>query len=200
MRRWTASIALGAVLCTSGSALARTNFEFAGAAAGEVVKFDFANLWYHHHVGLISFEGGTLDYARLDSEGTFLYIIDSKPREHVWLDITATCTAPSELPCAQFSSLSASSLRFTTPGLPYRDADEIDFPGGEPPGPGRFESTYSTVFSTLSLAFIPDEEGGVVTYRVAGQHSVPEPATWALLIAGFSLVGAALRRRQSAAA
>ena len=31
---------------------------------------------------------------------------------------------------------------------------------------------------------------------VAGGGSVPEPATWAMMIAGFGVVGAAMRRRK----
>lgn len=38
-----------------------------------------------------------------------------------------------------------------------------------------------------------------VTYGVAAPRSVPEPATWAMMILGFGLVGAALRSRKSAA-
>lgn len=38
-------------------------------------------------------------------------------------------------------------------------------------------------------------EGGVSA--VAGAGGVPEPATWAMMIAGFGLVGAAMRRRKA---
>jgi hypothetical protein len=43
--------------------------------------------------------------------------------------------------------------------------------------------------------FIPTVEGGVLTY-VLDPTSVPEPDNWAMMIAGFGLVGATLRRRR----
>jgi len=36
-----------------------------------------------------------------------------------------------------------------------------------------------------------------VTLTVTGGGAVPEPASWAMLITGFALIGAALRRRQA---
>ena len=43
-------------------------------------------------------------------------------------------------------------------------------------------------------------EPNVETWVVRGDTRVPEPATWAMLIAGFGLVGTALRRRTAATA
>ena len=43
-----------------------------------------------------------------------------------------------------------------------------------------------------------DESWGIDNFALSAVHSiVPEPATWALLIAGFGLVGATLRRRRA---
>jgi hypothetical protein len=48
--------------------------------------------------------------------------------------------------------------------------------------------TYTlTVRGPGTVTFFPDDGGGGV---------IPEPATWAMLIAGFGLVGASLRRRR----
>jgi hypothetical protein len=41
---------------------------------------------------------------------------------------------------------------------------------------------------------------GTVTVSVAGSGAIPEPATWAMLITGFGLIGTALRRRTAVAA
>ena len=42
---------------------------------------------------------------------------------------------------------------------------------------------------------------GAIRYLVpGGSLTVPEPASWAMLIAGFGLTGAALRRRTATAA
>ncbi len=39
---------------------------------------------------------------------------------------------------------------------------------------------------------------GVITIGGGGQGAVPEPSTWAMIIAGFGIVGGALRRRRRA--
>lgn len=42
----------------------------------------------------------------------------------------------------------------------------------------------------------PTYSNGVVTFTGVGSRGVPEPATWALMLAGVGLAGAALRRRR----
>lgn len=49
---------------------------------------------------------------------------------------------------------------------------------------------YGTATTTLSEANLPPHAHD---YVVA--NGVPEPATWALLVLGFGLIGGALRRR-----
>jgi hypothetical protein len=49
--------------------------------------------------------------------------------------------------------------------------------------------------STLDLVTMDDFLFGETALRTSG--SIPEPSAWALLIAGFALVGAALRRRRT---
>lgn len=71
--------------------------------------------------------------------------------------------------------------------------------------PGGFASQSFFYFATGAFsapgvyadAFFGDGRGRMT---VSGAPTVPEPSTWALLIGGFGLAGAALRRRQSATA
>ena len=64
--------------------------------------------------------------------------------------------------------------------------------------------SYATGYGTLSTAVtfitpITYPTGGTQSFLFAG-GAVPEPATWAMLIGGFGLVGAMLRRRRVATA
>ena len=104
------------------------------------------------------------------------------------------------------------------PGFSY---DNLFYPGGSPPAAtdypfgGGFLDIYGLVFTTASgnwvnfwsnsdTPFAPLNYGlgvtdgtDVLDYVGGIQvQSVPEPATWAMLIAGFAVVGAALRRRR----
>jgi len=69
-------------------------------------------------------------------------------------------------------------------------------------GKDGFESTAFFKLDAHSLdTFVLDLNGGsdAVLYSTGG-GTVPEPATWAMLIAGFGLTGAAMRRRREAVA
>jgi hypothetical protein len=73
---------------------------------------------------------------------------------------------------------------------------------------GRPWVTYSLVFTptaagSLTMRFASpsaDNIGPLIDNVLATQAAVPEPASWAMLIAGFGLVGAAQRRRKPLAA
>jgi Protein of unknown function (DUF642)/PEP-CTERM motif len=58
-----------------------------------------------------------------------------------------------------------------------------------------------TGHDSITLAATVPGNGGVFfdDIQVNGPAAVPEPASWALMIGGFGLAGAALRRRRSAA-
>lgn len=57
-----------------------------------------------------------------------------------------------------------------------------------------------TVFFTYGLTSRRDTEETNPFYLRQAQPGVPEPTTWAMLIAGFGMVGASLRRRKAVAA
>jgi hypothetical protein len=65
---------------------------------------------------------------------------------------------------------------------------------GEAHGIIRFSGTYSSI--TLITSNTENWSG----LTIGADSVVPEPATWALMIAGFGLVGAAARRRRPATA
>jgi hypothetical protein len=64
-----------------------------------------------------------------------------------------------------------------------------------------FSQTISAVAgTTYTLAFLYSNDGSPDAFRVAtngdlATSSVPEPASWALMIGGFGIVGSVLRRR-----
>jgi hypothetical protein len=106
------------------------------------------------------------------------------------------------------------------PGLSY---DNLFYPAGSPqaasdyPFHGGFFDIYGLVFTlddgnAVNLWSNGDFGGGAIygaavtdgetvldyTENPVALAAVPEPATWALMLAGFGLVGAAMRRRHAA--
>lgn len=73
------------------------------------------------------------------------------------------------------------------------------------PAVQSFSSTLTLAASTvvaftLRDYYVPDNGGGVaLDIEPSGATAVPEPATWTLMLAGFGLAGAALRRHRTAA-
>ena len=69
---------------------------------------------------------------------------------------------------------------------------------------GGFSFTGTGAPTTLTLAAVTSGNGGVffdkLSVQTDGAGAVPEPATWALMIGGFGIMGAALRRRRALAA
>ena len=74
--------------------------------------------------------------------------------------------------------------------------------------PTATSGTYSNVFTNISVATISSIEAGLAYINIhdavfpggeirAQIVSVPEPATWAMMIGGFGLMGASMRRRRA---
>jgi hypothetical protein len=159
------------------------------APAAAVVTYTFE--------GLSAFEGGWF--------GRFV------------ISLTGPVTSDSVFPAAQFTSCEVLSnpdltcgdhrFTFTTVAEFGVDGNMIEFAANNAGGevgrsffyfqPGAFgaNGTYNTIIfgsdqaATLTVSGIG---GG------GGPPPIPEPATWAMLIAGFGLTGAAMRRRRVA--
>jgi hypothetical protein len=108
-------------------------------------------------------------------------------------------------------ALTAGSQAFTLSGS-FEDSVIFRFVGG----PNSFEAGAAYYFADGAFSapgtydtvlFGPDQAGRLVVTNMGGNGGgggggpvVPEPATWAMMIAGFGLVGGAMRRRRVAPA
>ena len=91
----------------------------------------------------------------------------------------------------------------------YNNADDTNYNNGGPGGPIGFNTlggaltAISSHYSDFNApgAFATNPDNGSTRYG-AGTFSayIPEPATWGMMIVGFGLVGATLRRRSAVAA
>jgi hypothetical protein len=66
---------------------------------------------------------------------------------------------------------------------------------GDPVGKGGPSTSDPTCNSDFTVNTAYDPTTGTITVAPAGTIFAPEPATWGLMLAGFGLLGAALRRR-----
>jgi hypothetical protein len=97
----------------------------------------------------------------------------------------------------------ASSVTFGTGAFGALGLSATGFGFGSFAGPALFNgSTTSPIFNlgTFSLGQVmtgPGTGGGRLTVSQMPMTAVPEPATWAMLILGFGMVGYSMRRRIS---
>lgn len=95
------------------------------------------------------------------------------------------------------------SLTGITLGGGLADPGEVTFAGNFSTGGSRavYDQFAAGTFGLngQNVIFTPNGDGG---YQVSNslQAGVPEPATWAMMITGFGLMGATLRRRRTAIA
>lgn len=124
---------------------------------------------------------------------------------------TATNSQSCRIAAAVAGAATAVGRGFCTNGLGVR---EVSIAGGDSGGPGFINGQIASV-NSYSLSFGPawgdfkpglqsswgEMNGFVPTYIHANWiASVPEPSTWALLILGIGVTGAAMRRRDKAQA
>ena len=95
-----------------------------------------------------------------------------------------------------FTRLQANPTQF---GLP----SDLDFTTpcliGETPGPG-IDCTGYLSFDGIHVTTAVQRAIAIEIANQVGLNAVPEPQTWALMIAGFGMVGTAIRRRTARAA
>ena len=72
----------------------------------------------------------------------------------------------------------------------------VDFPLNYTNGNRAIRSGFGRSYA-FGSEFSPRDFNGSITYTI-GAGAVPEPASWALLLAGFGLTGAVARRRRTA--
>jgi len=103
------------------------------------------------------------------------------------------------------------TVGLTTFSVTLTEANFVNFTGGFVPGSSPVSgATFHAILSNLSgIAFRTEWATGADDSRFdnavfegftvpgAGGGAVPEPASWALMIAGFGLAGATLRRRRT---
>lgn len=75
----------------------------------------------------------------------------------------------------------------------------IHFGGGSVLGNATAFYKFDAGTGTTTIPFATNGSSGWVLYQTGGAGAVPEPATWAMMIAGFGLVGATMRRRRGSA-
>jgi hypothetical protein len=133
---------------------------------------------------------------------------------------TATWSMPvSPTPTYAFNPLAVfTGITFTQPGNVAQTADLLIFPSSTGGGIAIYTAGGKTLyfgsggeiftgaittptFKTGTFAFFDADnvQNGTLTISAPSVGGVPEPASWAMLIAGFGLSGAAMRRRRAGA-
>lgn len=176
-----------------------SNFVYDPSVDGAILSIDIAFdafISLYHNLSVVNVAGGSAQARIMAEQNGKLYIaarnvFTGLPFES-WYNVASTTFLANEFslfdPANPFAPRTLRELDFT--GGPITFGVEIAHFGvltNGGPSTGRVQSTMA--MDNLSL-----------TLRTADpQTAVPEPATWALMIAGFGLAGAALRRSRQAA-
>lgn len=193
-------LASAALLCVSGTAeasvipvldtvtLVGTDYEFSysGTLAGDVGLVDGSTLVIFDFAGYVA-----------DSISAGIYAAD--------IDAFTELTSTLPLPPTDTDDPTIANLVFRWKGSPFNASGgpfaDVSFSGL------TARSVYSEVTRDAYSAFVVSNNGAATgepawnsgRVGVASGPPVPEPATWALMIAGFGMAGAMLRRRQGLA-
>ena len=136
--------------------------------------------------------GSAYRNSRPGATATVLYGLDA---------VTDSLVRATNANAGTYTNLNVAGNAFGPLGFGFSKLDRVSFDisGGSNQGYFTINNAFYTV-DQLSGAgkFVGNIGNGDITGIAAG--AVPEPATWALMIGGFGLVGSAMRRRQSAGA
>lgn len=190
MRALGLALVLAAAIATPAAAITRYVYEGV-AAPGETIEFNFEALKHRPPiVGTFDVTGGTIESAFLESHSTWVYVVE-KPRQYIPVNFAVTCEKPTDAACTQLTNFGDTGFDFAAKGLVRQ--------GPPPPGPGQYQYYLGDrrAYTTLSVTF---DSAGPSSYLLKAQAGIPEPGAWALMIGGFGLAGASLRRRRLATA
>lgn len=167
---------------------------------------------------LLSYYGGTpaagitrwtTDYGDLDN------VLENEDDGDTLLGLTMTADTGVQAFLYGFDLAGYSHADYILPGLSIYDGDTLLFSQanvlvqGDGEGPQHTTFSFVTPYTGSNLRVLLDLTGlggnsdniGVDNVRfgqgLAATPAVPEPATWAMMIAGFGLVGGAMRRRST---
>ena len=193
MKKYLLALATGAVLAAPISAQA------AAAVLGSVAGPDNA---FTVSLSFLNDSTSTLDITSLTLDGG-----SATPVALVW---DALATANPAGASVSVAGLDTSVVTFTFGGDGWNPGESFGLYGVDPDAVGD-PSYGATVFSLLGTtvtfgfsdnssavySFVDDPADGA-GLRLNTVSAVPEPATWAMMIAGFGMVGSMVRRRRGA--
>jgi hypothetical protein len=179
-RRWAAMAAAGVALLSAGAAQAAVSYEFRWYASDD----PDAELWGAFQFTTSDFIDAKIDLTpaalsscvvnlAMSSCGTQTLDPDSAPYDSSGL---ARADDAYDVVVFRYDQATPSRLK---PIIHY-------FDDGAFQTAGVYQQQKSDYISVLTVSVIPDTTPG----------GVPEPSTWALMIAGFGLAGSAVRRRR----
>lgn len=191
--------AMAAATAVSGSAVAGVTIFEGIFDPGSPATISIISPSYIARGGSIHFDGG--DLVSVDYSGSTDLIVN---RDEYSLHVEAHCSASFGEQCIALDntnspkelvgvSLSTHDFGFSTPSTYAMAAFAPPLPSGSY---FRFFQP-SPQFSVFTFNFAPGT--GPIHYR-AWTSDAPEPATWSLMLGGFGIAGAALRRRRRAGA
>jgi hypothetical protein len=178
-----------------------------GGAGSQLNNFNFDPAYALHDWGLTGSPSvmGVMDLYRYQSAGVGSFDPTTVSISNCPAQLASICSG---LPSPYFSvdggttSIDAFNQAFPVFGGDAADWG-VDFAHGLCPGGGGFGGSgdVQDAFSCNNRS--PDVTVGTPSFKAfesIGYNPVPEPAGWALMIAGFGLMGAVLRRRPTTAA